>query len=219
MIDDLPKEPSGNSSIEQYLAQITRWLRRNRITGAYGSIKLTKTPCGVLIGDDKGSGNGKDGVSDIGVFKIAVIDGDVLNCQRIYFTSFRQDPNGSTYSEITIEEAITRISKPYLIRSSTRIDTTYAYTYSSPTRRKAIFRDEQYNGAYITEEVFPAYLPEDLIVAAHLKGMTALGTVEWMDLNVDARCWRVVPLETEICLNGVTKKSLVYRSELYETPQ
>lgn len=97
----------------------------------------------------------------------------------------------SDYISCETETGLINVAKPYLLRGSLTSRAGITYTYSG-TDAQARTAD---NGADTEDqEMLPAWIADDQIIAARVVGGTGItdaddADIQWIDLNVDGRHW------------------------------
>lgn len=118
-------------------------------------------------------------------FQIETIAGDYLVCVRL---------SGLDIATVTIDgvevEDRVNVARPYLLRTSLESHNSVTFVYTDDTTRTASASGEDDE----TQVIVPAYVEEDEILAMRIPDGTGVITdddrsVEWVDLNFDARAW------------------------------
>jgi hypothetical protein len=162
------------------------------------------TAYGQVIKLDRVSGgeDGEDG-STIQRFQVRALENDWLECRKLKDNGELDDADTTTYY----------VAKPVQLRVSTLGGTTntalgYTFTISFPTagdygntRRLTNTSD---NSRFINEVLFPAYEVGSEIYACEPEDKTGVLRNEvrltWLDLNVDARCYRPKYQRVAVCV-------------------
>lgn len=182
MTSDLPGNLTGNNPLVNWLNRIKAAVHARTLQEGLG-YKIRRSPSGVTLQILPGGGRAAQPASPIQRYLITLRRGDYYHARTW---------DGDTAGSETIY-----IAKPAKLRQSINAEliggNLITYTYNSDTSRTATF-----STFFENQIVIPWYLTGDQIFAIKPIGGTGVvtaapdtvgQTIEWLDLNIDARAW------------------------------
>lgn len=196
-----PDELRDNSRASGWLNKLLRASKAAALVSVVGG-RLAESTHGTTLAIDAGGGGG-GASSSVERFTILSTGADFVNCR-----------NYSTGANVTV-------SKPYPLRVSSFFGLTIGpWKYSgTDAARTLTYVGTAIPGSFrplslstvadsIREEVDRPYVVGQEIYAMEPTGGTGVTGATWLDLNIEARRWRAVRTQIEVCkiVNGVQKQ-------------